>query len=110
MLTLSLRSIIVRIVCLALAAAGFGALIRFVAKTAIGDSLMTFVRRSPTLSTQAQIEGADKAVGYSPHDPLIRWGRGGVYLNAAAPEENAGLLDRAVDELRQATVLGPNDH
>jgi tetratricopeptide (TPR) repeat protein len=110
MLSISFRPIIVRLIFLLLIAAGFGALGWIAARAAIGDSIMTFVQRSPRLTPEAKLEGADLAVRYSPRDPLIHWQRGGVYFNAANEDFEEKRLDVALDELRKAAQLSPEDY
>ena len=110
MITIPLRPIPVRIIFLLALAAGFAPLGWIVIRSAIGDSVMTFVQRSPKLSLEAQIEGADMALKYLPRDPLIHWRRGGVYLNAANEEMEESRLEVAIDEFRAATRIGPNDY
>ncbi|MGH9768087.1 MAG: tetratricopeptide repeat protein [Blastocatellia bacterium] len=110
MITIPLRPIPIRILLLLAFAAGFAALGWVVIRSAIGDSVMTFVQRGPKLSLEAQIEGADMALKYSPRDPLIRWRRGGVYLNAANEEMEESRLEVAIEELRAATRLSQDDY
>jgi Tetratricopeptide repeat len=110
MVTISLRPVILRLSFLIFLAAGLGLLSWFIARAAIGDSFMTYVERSAVLSTEGRMEGADLAIKFSPHDPLVRWQRGGVYFNAA----NEDLLDEqlsvALDDMRQAARMNPEDY
>jgi tetratricopeptide (TPR) repeat protein len=101
---------IVRIVFLLILVAGFGALGWVVVRTAIGDSVMTFVQRSSSLSPEARIEGADMAAKYSPRDPLIHWQRGGVYFEAASEDFAERRLEAAIAELRKAAQMSPEDY
>ncbi len=110
MLTISFRPVIVRIIFLLILVAGFGALGWAVIRAAIGDSIMTFVQRSASLSPDAKREGADIAAKYSPRDPLIHWQRGGVYFDAANEEFEGKRLDVALDELHKATQMSPEDY
>lgn len=110
MITIPLRPIPVRIIFLLALAAGFAPLGWMVIRTAIGDSVMMFVERKPDLSLEARIEGADLALKYSPNDPLIRWRRGGVYLNAANEEMEESRLEVALDEFRAAARMCPDDY
>jgi tetratricopeptide (TPR) repeat protein len=110
MLSISFRPIIIRLIFLLFMAAGFGLLGWIVGRAAIGDSIMTFVQRSPSLSPESKLEGADLAVKYSPRDPLIHWQRGGVYFNAASEDFEEKRLDVALDELRKAAQISPEDY
>jgi tetratricopeptide (TPR) repeat protein len=110
MISIPLGPIPVRLLLLLLLAGGLGVLGWSVARTAIGESVMTFVQRAPNLSAEARIEGADMAARYSPGDPLIHWQRGGVYLNAANEELEEARLPTALAELRQAARLSPDDY
>jgi hypothetical protein len=110
MITIPLRPLPVRILFLLALAAGFAPLGWAVTRTAIGDSVMTFVQRSQKLSLEAQIEGADMALKYAPRDPLIHWRRGGVYLNAANEELEESRVEVAIDEFRSAAGMSPDDY
>jgi hypothetical protein len=110
MFTIPLRPWPVRVIFLLALVAGLALLGWFIARAAIGDSVMTFVQRNPDLSVEAQIEGADMAVKYSPRDPLIHWRRGGVYLNAANEEMTESWMETAIEELRAATQMSPDDY
>src|SRR5262245_43841137 len=110
MITIPLRPFPVRILFLLAIAAGFAPLGWVVTRAAIGDSVMTFVQRSQTISLEAQIEGADMALKYAPHDPLVHWRRGGVYLNAANEELEESRVGVAIDEFRAATRMSPDDY
>jgi len=110
MTTIPLRPIPVRIIFLLALAAGFSALGWVVIRSALSDSVMTFIERSPALSLEAKIEGADMALKYSPRDPLLRWRRGGVYLNAASEEMEESRLRVAIDEFRAAARISPDDY
>src|SRR5262245_56742000 len=110
MITIPLRPIPIRIIFLLALAAGFTALGWVVVHSAIGDSVMIYVQRNPKLSVEAQIEGVDLALKYSPHNPLTHWRRGGVYLNAANEEMEESRVGVAIDELRAATRMSPDDY
>jgi hypothetical protein len=110
MLSISFRPMIIRLIFLLFLAGGFGLLGWIVGRAAIGESIMTFVQRSPRLSPEAKLEGADLAVKYSPRDPLIHWQRGGVYFTAASEDFEAKRLDVALDELRKAAQISPEDY
>lgn len=110
MITIPLRPILVRIIFLLALIAGFAPLGWFVVRTAIGDSVMTFVERKPDLSVEAQIEGADLALKYSSRDPLVRWRRGGVYLKAANEELDESRVAAAIEEFRAAARMSPDDY
>jgi Flp pilus assembly protein TadD len=110
MITIPLRPLPVRILFLLALAAGFAPLGFIVIRGALGDSVMTFVQRNKQLSIDAQIEGADMALKYSPQDPLIHWRRGGVYLNAANEELEESRVDVAVEEFRAAARMSPDDY
>lgn len=110
MTTIPLRFLPLRILLLLLIAGALGWLIWFVVNLAIGDSLMTFVQRNPNLAVEARLAGADQAVQYAARDPLLRWQRGGVYLNAANEDLLEERLTVAVNDLRQAAQLRPEDY
>jgi len=110
MKTISFRPIPLRVLFLLAAAAGLGALSWVVVRTAVGDSVMTFVERSPTLAAEARLEGADAAVNYAHRDPLMHLGRGGVYLAAANEEQSEERLAVALAELRTAAAMTPEDY
>jgi tetratricopeptide (TPR) repeat protein len=109
MRSISFRPIIIRLIFLLMLVAGFGALGWIIVRAAIGDSIMTFVQRNSGLSPEAQLEGADLAAKYSPQDPLIHWRRGGVYFNSANEDFEEKRLDIALNELRKATQMSPED-
>jgi tetratricopeptide (TPR) repeat protein len=110
MKTISLHPVPLRILFLLAVVAGLGALSWMVARTAVGDSVMTFVERNPNLSSQARLEGADAAVSSAGRDPLMHLGRGGVYLAAANEEQNEAQLATALAELRTAAAMTPEDY
>ncbi len=110
MLTVPLRPLPVRIIFLLALAAGLSPLGWMIVRSAIGDSVMTFVQNSPNLSLEAQLEGADLALRYSPRDPLTHWRRGGVYLKAANEELMESRLEVALDEFRAATRMSADDY
>lgn len=110
MITIPLHPIPLRILFPLVFIAGVGVLSWVVTRGAIGDGVMTFVQRNPNLSAEARIKGADMAENYAPHDPLVRLGRGGVYLAAATEEQSDEKLDTALAELRAAAVLNPEDY
>ncbi len=110
MVKISLRPFIVRLSLLLVLAAGLGLLGWFIARAAIGDSYMTYVERSAVLSTEGRMEGADLAIKFSPHDPLVHWQRGGVYFNAAIEDLADEHLGVAVEELRRAARMNPEDY
>jgi Flp pilus assembly protein TadD len=110
MITIPLRPIPIRIIFLLALITGLTPLIWFVIRTAIGDSVMTFVERKPDLSLEARVEGADLALKYSPRDPLVRWRRGGVYLKAANEELDESRVAAAIEEFRAAARMSPDDY
>jgi hypothetical protein len=110
MVTISLRPVILRLSFLIFLAAGLGVLGWFIARAAIGDSFITYVERSAVLSTDGKMEGADLAIKFSPHDPLVRWQRGGVYFNAANEDLIDEWLSVALDDMRQAARMNPEDY
>jgi tetratricopeptide (TPR) repeat protein len=110
MISIPLRPLPIRILFFLLLAAGLGWLGWRVIRTAIGDSVMSYVQRAPNLAVASQLEGADLAGRFSPDDPVIRWQRGGVYLNAAAEEQEAARLAVAIEELQRATRQSPADY
>lgn len=100
----------IRVLLLVVALAGFGWLIWFLGQSAIGDSFLTFVQRSPDLSWEARLQGADAAVRLDARDPLAHLGRGAIYLAAANEEQNEEQATTALEELRAATKLSPEDY
>lgn len=110
MITIPLRSVPLRIILLLVIAGALGWLVWFIVGAAIGDSLMTFVQRNANLAVEARLAGADRAVQYAARDPLLRWQRGGVYLNAANEDLEEERLTIAVDDLRTAARLSPEDY
>jgi tetratricopeptide (TPR) repeat protein len=110
MTTIPLRSAPLRIILLLIVAGALGWLVWFILSAAIADSLMTFVQRNPNLAVEARLAGADSAVQYAARDPLLRWQRGGVYLNAANEDSLEERLTVAVDDLRAAAQLSPEDY
>ncbi|MFN0088083.1 MAG: tetratricopeptide repeat protein [Blastocatellia bacterium] len=110
MISIPLGPIPIRLLLLLLLAGGLGMLGWSVVRTAIGESVMTFVQRAPNLSAEDRIEGADMAARYSPGDPLIHWRRGGVYMSAAAEEQAEARLAAALEEFRRAVRMSPDDY
>ncbi len=110
MITIPLGPLPVRLILVLALIAGLAVLGYGVVRTAIGDSIMTFVQRSPDLAIAAQLEGADLALKYASHDPLIHWRRGGVYLKAADEELTEARLEVALAEMRAATRMSPDDY
>lgn len=110
MISISIRPVALRWALLLVLFTVFGWLGWTITRAAIGDSISSYAERSPDLSNEARMRGADTAVSYAPQDPLVHWRRGGVYLKAAADEQNDALLPTAVAELRAATQASPNDH
>jgi tetratricopeptide (TPR) repeat protein len=110
MLTIPLRPWPVRILLLLALIAALGALGWMIARPAMGDSVMASIERSPNLSLQSRIEWADVALKLAPRDPLVHWRRGGLYLQAANEEMAEPHLEVALDELRAAARLSPEDY
>lgn len=110
MATISVRPIIVRLPLLILALAGFGVLSWLVARSAVGDAVMSAVLRTPNLPLEDKLRWADLAAGLAERDPLSHFGRGGVYLSAATEEQNEQFLATALAELREATKTNPEDY
>jgi len=110
MLTIPLRPWPVRILFLLALIAALGALGWMIVRPAIGDSVMVSIERSPNLSLQSRIEWADVALKLAPRDPLVHWRRGGLFLQAANEETAESHLEVALDELRAATKISPNDY
>src|SRR5215813_5966898 len=92
MISIPIRPIPIRILFLLTVMAGLGVLVWFIARTAIGDSVMIFIERAPNVAIEEKIEWADTAAKYSPRDPLVHWRRGGVYLPAADEERQESRL------------------
>ena len=110
MISIPIRFLPIRILFLLALVAVLAVLGSLIVRGGIGDSVMTYVQRAPNLPVETQVEGADLALRYAPRDPSIRWRRGGVYLNAANEEQQESRLDVALEELRQAANLSPEDY
>lgn len=110
MASIPIRPLVLRLLFFILTLVGFGVLSLFVIRLAIGDAVMSAVERTPNLSPEAKLQWADLAVGFAGRDPLARLGRGGAYLAAASEEQNEQLLATALDELREATKMNPEDY
>jgi len=110
MATISVRPIILRLLLLLAALAAFGVLSWLVASSAIGDAVMRAVERTPNLPPENKLQWADLAVGLANRDPLSHLGRGGVYLSAATEEQNGQFLATALEELRKASNMNPEDY
>jgi tetratricopeptide (TPR) repeat protein len=110
MISIPIRPVALRLALLLTLAGVLGWLALTVSRAAVGDSIATYVERNPNLSAAARLQGTDAAVKYAPHDPLVRWQRGGVYLTAAAEEQTEAYLQTAVADLREAARLSPADY
>jgi len=110
MITIPLGPLPVRVIFLVSLLAGLSVLGWVTVRSAVSDLLMTFVVPSPKLSLEDQIEWADMALKYSPRDPLIRWRRGGVYLKASNEKMEESWRDTAIEEIREATRMSPDDY
>jgi len=110
MITIPLGPLPVRVLFLVSLLAGLSILGWVTIRSAVSDLLMTFVVPSPKLSLEDQIEWADMASKYSPHDPLIRLKRGAVYLKVANEKMEESLRDTAIDEFRAATLMSKDDY
>src|SRR5262245_12230928 len=110
MITIRLGPLPVRVIFLVSLLTGLSILGWGAIRSAVSDLLMTFVVPSPKLSLEEQIEWADVALKYSPRDPLIRWKYGGVYLKAANEKMEESLRETAIEELRWATRMSPDDY
>ncbi len=110
MITVPLRPIVFRALFFILVTIGLAALSWPVIRFTVGDSLMTFVLRNPNLEPSAQLQGADLAVRYAGEDPLLRMGRGAVYLASATNEQNDEQMNQAVEDFRLATKISPADY
>ena len=108
--TIPFGPIPVRLLLLVLVLLGLGWLTWRVGQSAVGDSFLTFVQRSPDLSMDARRQGADAAVRLDNRDPLAHLGRGAIYLAAANEEQNEEHATTAIDELRTAAELSPEDY
>jgi hypothetical protein len=110
MISISIRPLPIRIFFRAVLLTGLGLLAWPIIRAAIGDSVMTYVQRSPNLAVDSQIAGADMAARYSPHDPTVRWRRGGVYLNAANENLEEARIGTAIEEFQTAVKMSPKDY
>lgn len=110
MISIPIRSIVLRLALLLALVAGLGWLGWTSTRAAIGDSLSHYAERNPNLSNEARMRSADTAAAYAPQDPQVRWQRGGVYLAVATDEQTESLLPTAIAELRAATQASPNDY
>ena len=71
---------------------------------------MTFVQRSADLAADSRLEGAQIAAKWAPEDPSVRYGAGGVFLNAALIEQSETRLADALNELQTASRMSPEDY
>ncbi len=110
MISISIRPLPIRIIFLVLLLAGLGRLAWPIVRAAVGDSVMTYVNRSPNLAVDSQIAGADMAARYSPNDPTVRWRRGGVYMNAASEDLEEARIGTAIEEFQTAVKMSPEDY
>jgi len=110
MASIPLGPIPIRLLLLIFVLIGAGWLTWFVGRSALGDSFITFVQRSPDLSSEARTQGADTAARLAEHDPLVHLGRGTVYLATASEEQNEESVTTAISELRLATEISPEDY
>jgi hypothetical protein len=110
MFTLTIRPLFLRLalpLALAVMLAGLG---WFVITAALGDSFVIFGQRSAELDTSARMQAADLAVRFAPRDPLARYRRGLIYLEAATTDETDARQAIALAEMRQAIQLSPEDY
>ncbi|MBX3280096.1 MAG: hypothetical protein KF868_19005 [Acidobacteria bacterium] len=110
MISISLRPLPLRLAIGLGLSAGLVALSWQIIRAGVGSSVMTYIQRAADLSPEAQIEGAEIALRWSPDDPLIRYGAGGAYLTAAALEQSDERLRQALAELRRAAQMSPEDY
>jgi hypothetical protein len=110
MISIPIRSLVLRLSLLLALACALGWLGWTIARAALADSFITFVERNPNLSNEARLQGAERAAALAPNDPLVRWQRGGVYLTVASEEEAERWLPQAIAELREAARHSPADY
>ena len=110
MTTVPLHPIPVRLIVAALLAAGLGFLCWLVIRTAVGSSVMIFVQRAAEITPESRVEGTQIARKYAPEDPVVRYGAGGILMNAASTQLNENMVTEGVEELRLAAKLSPLDY
>lgn len=109
MFTITLKPLALRLLFLLLLFSLLAGLSWHLIRTAIGDSLVTYARRSVELDSATRIQAAAAAVRYAPDDPTTRYQSGLVYLEATADDIDGKNLDMAIQELRTAARLNPED-
>lgn len=110
MITISLRSIILRLALFLILLGGVVMIGKRVVLTALSESFSSYVERTPSLPVTAQLEATDQAVRYAPFNPLARLQRGGRYLAAATEEGSDDWAVLSIEELRRAAELAPADY
>ncbi len=110
MITLTLRSLPLRLTFLLVLLTGLAGMSWFIVRALIGDSFMTFARWKLDLETSLRLSGADSAVRFASCDPLIHYQRGQLYLSAAMETGDEEKLAVAVAEMRAAAEMSPEDY
>ena len=109
MISIPIRSVVLRLTCLLVVVAALGWLGWTITRAALGESLSRYVGRSPDLANEARLRGADTAAQYAAQDPMCA-GNAAAFIFAHFGEPAAGLLRQAVAELHAATQASPNHY
>lgn len=110
MFTISLKHPILRGVFLLALVALLASLSWFITRTALGDSLATFGRRVIELDETTRLDAATAAVRYTADDPGTRLQSALIWFDAGSNDSSRQNLTTAIQELRVATKLNPQDY
>ncbi len=110
MFTLSFRHPLLRASFLLALVALLAWLSWVITRTALGDSLATFGRRVIELDETTRLDAATAAVRYANDDPGTRLQSALVWFDAASNDPGGKNLTTAIQELRAAAKLNPQDY
>ncbi|HZS06239.1 MAG TPA: hypothetical protein VFD58_15465 [Blastocatellia bacterium] len=116
MLTISLKSPLLRVVFLITLSVPLVWVSRLIVRAAIGNSFATFARRAEEVDETARLEAADIALRYAADDPDTRRESALVHFSAAVtsnadePDKGDGNLAAAIRELLAAARISPEDY
>ncbi|MFN7946773.1 MAG: carbohydrate binding domain-containing protein [Blastocatellia bacterium] len=79
-------------------------------RTAIGDSLVTYARRAVEADQGTRLQAVQAAADYVSDDPSVRFQSGLVYLDAFNNGADERNLANAIQELRAAAQINPEDY
>lgn len=79
-------------------------------RTAVSDSLATFALRMKEMDKDTRLKAANMAVSYAPNEPLTRLRVGLTQLEVSADEFDENNLTTAIEQLRAAAQLAPEDY